>query len=131
MYKGVRKTVKLTHSCIITEVVKKLSDFYKEILQIEPQIYGNDYAEFPTDGEILSLFSFKAHEELAEGSTIPSSNRCLELEFNVDNVDDEFARLEQLNVEMVKPLTTQPWRNRSFYFRDTDGNLINFYMRTR
>ncbi len=121
--------MKLTHSCIITDNVKKLSDFYKEVLQIEPQSYGDDYVEFPTDGEVLSLFSFKAHEELAKGSTIPSSNRCLELEFNVDNVDDDFARLEQLNVTIVKPLTTQPWGNRSFYFRDPDGNLINFYTR--
>jgi len=29
----------------------------------------------------------------------------------------------------VKPPTTQPWGNRSIYFRDPDGNLINFYSR--
>jgi len=63
--------------------------------------------------------------------SIPSSNRCLELEFNVDNVDNDFARLEQLNVEIVKPLTTESWGKRSFYFRDIDGNLINFHTRTR
>jgi uncharacterized glyoxalase superfamily protein PhnB len=45
-------------------------------------------------------------------------DQLCELEFNVDTVDDDFARLEQLNVEIVKPLTTQPWGNRSFYFRD-------------
>lgn len=26
---------------------------------------------------------------------------------------------------------TQPWGNRSFYFRDPDGNLINFYSRVK
>ena len=31
--------MKLTHSCIITENVKKLSDFYKEVLQIEPNTF--------------------------------------------------------------------------------------------
>ena len=123
--------MKLTHSCIITENVKKLSDFYKEVLQIEPQFYGDDYVEFPTDCGVLSLFSLKAHEELAKGSIIPASNRCLELEFNVDNVDNDFIRIEQTGAEIVKPLTTQPWGNRSFYFRDPDGNLINFYTRTR
>lgn len=123
--------MKLTHCCIITENVKRISDFYKEVLQIEPHVYGDDYVEFPTDGGVLSIFSFKAHEELAKGSTIPATNRCLELEFNVDHVNDDFVRLKQLNVEIVKPLTTQPWGNRSFYFRDPDGNLINFYTRTR
>ena len=80
IHQGGKKTMKLTHSCIISENVKKLSDFYKEVLQIEPQTYGDNYIEFPTDGGVLSLFSFKAHEELAKCSTIPSSNRCLELE---------------------------------------------------
>ena len=123
--------MKLTHSCIITEDVNKLTEFYKEALQIKPEIYGDDYTEFPTDGGVLSLFSYAAHEELAKGSVEPASNRCLELEFNVDNVDDEYVHLQQLGAEIVKPLTTQPWGNRSFYFRDPDGNLINFYTRTR
>jgi len=123
--------MKLTHSCIITENVKKLSDFYQEVLQIKPQAYGDDYVEFPTDCGVLSLFGFKAHEELAKGSVKPASNGCLELEFNVDNVNDEYTRLQQFDVEIVKPLTTQPWGNCSFYFRDPDGNLINFYTRTR
>jgi catechol 2,3-dioxygenase-like lactoylglutathione lyase family enzyme len=123
--------VKLTHSCIITENVQRLNNFYKEVLQIEPQAYGDDYVEFPTDCGVLSIFSFKAQEELAKGSTKPESNRCLELEFDVDNVDNEFIRLQQIGVDIVKPLTTQQWGNRSFYFRDPDGNLINFYTRTR
>ena len=123
--------MKLTHSCIITQNVKTLAEFYKEVLQIEPQSYGDDYVEFPTDVGVLSLFSLKAHEELAKGSAQPASNRCLELEFNVDNVDDDYNRLQQLRVEIVKTLATQPWGNRSFYFRDPDGNLINFYSRTR
>lgn len=123
--------MKLTHSCIITEHVKALSDFYTEILQIEPQAYGDDYAEFPTGGGVLSIFSFKAQEELAPGSSAPASNRCLELEFQVEDVDKEFSRLKQIGVQLVKPLTTQAWGNRSFYYRDPDGNLINFYSRTR
>jgi predicted enzyme related to lactoylglutathione lyase len=123
--------MKLTHCCIITENIKELSNFYKEALQIEPQIYGDDYAEFPTESGVLSLFSYESHEELAKGSVVPASNRCVELEFNVDNVDDDFIRLKQFGAEIVKPLTTQPWGNRSFYFRDPDGNLINFYTRTR
>jgi len=123
--------VKLTHSCIITEKIKVLTDFHEKVLQIEPETYGDDYVEFPTDAGVLSLFSFKAHEELAPGSTKPATNGCLELEFQVEDVDQEFSRLKQMDVEWVKLPTTQAWGNRSIYFRDPDGNLINFYTRTR
>ena len=41
--------MKLTHSCIITENIKALTDFYEKVLQIQPETYGDDYVEFPTD----------------------------------------------------------------------------------
>ena len=49
------------------------------------------------------------------------------LEFEVEDVDQEYRRLTGLNVAIVKPPTTQPWELRSVWFRDPDGNLVNFY----
>jgi catechol 2,3-dioxygenase-like lactoylglutathione lyase family enzyme len=119
--------MKLTHSCIITENVERLREFYKGVLQIEPQSYGDDYVEFPTEGGTLSLFSLAAHEVLAPGSARSATNRSLELEFEVADVDREYERLQEMEIEWVKPPTTQPWGSRSIYFRDPDGNLTNFY----
>lgn len=118
--------MKLTHCCIITENLNVLSDFYENVLKIEPQKYG-DYIEFCTDMGILSLYDLNAHEQLAPGSAKAATNRSLELEFNVKDVDEEYTRLKNMNIEFVKHPTTQPWGNRSIYFRDPDGNLINFY----
>jgi catechol 2,3-dioxygenase-like lactoylglutathione lyase family enzyme len=36
-----------------------------------------------------------------------------------------------MGCEIAKPVTTQEWGNRSFYFRDPDGNLVNFYTRVQ
>ncbi len=119
----------LTHCCIITENIEGLRKFYKDVLQIEPQVYGDSYVEFPTECGTLSLFSLASHDELAPGSARSGSNQSLELEFLVADVDEEFERLQELKIEWVKPPTTQPWGNRSIYFRDPDGNLINFYTR--
>jgi catechol 2,3-dioxygenase-like lactoylglutathione lyase family enzyme len=121
--------MKLTHSCIITGNIEGLREFYKDVLQIEPQIYGDSYVEFPTEGGILSLFSLEGHEDLAPGSARPAANQSLELEFQVADVDVEYDRMQGMEIEWVKPPTTQPWGNRSIYFRDPDGNLINFYTR--
>ena len=52
------------------------------------------------------------------------------LEFQVDNVDMEFARLKalsRLSIEFIIPPTTMAWGNRSVYFRDPDGNLLNLF----
>jgi catechol 2,3-dioxygenase-like lactoylglutathione lyase family enzyme len=52
------------------------------------------------------------------------------LEFEVENVDAEFTRLRnmsELAIEFLIPPTTMVWGNRSIYFRDPDGNLINLF----
>jgi uncharacterized glyoxalase superfamily protein PhnB len=71
------------------------------------------------------------HNELAPKSASPASNRSVILEFQVDDVDSEYERLRGVGFEWVKPPTTQPWGNRSIYFRDPDGNLVNFYTRVK
>lgn len=50
----------LTNSCIITNDVKKLSEFYEKILQIDPEFYEEDYAVFKVGDNILSIFDLKA-----------------------------------------------------------------------
>jgi uncharacterized glyoxalase superfamily protein PhnB len=61
------------------------------------------------------------------GATAPASNRSAILDFQVDDVDAERARLAETIREFVLEPTNQPWGNRSMLFRDPDGNLINFF----
>lgn len=48
--------------------------------------------------------------------------------FEVDNVDDEYERLENLDIkiEFTSEPRTYPWGARAFGFKDPDGNNINF-----
>lgn len=122
--------MKLTTSCIITDDVQKLSSFYREVLNIEPQSYGPDYVEFETDQGILAIYHLGEHEKMAPGSARSGANESIILEFNVDEVDKEYKRLNSMDISFAKHPTTQPWGTRSFYFYDPDGNLINFYTHT-
>jgi catechol 2,3-dioxygenase-like lactoylglutathione lyase family enzyme len=119
--------MKFTHSCIITENIKQLSLFYRDVLQIEPQVYGENYAEFPTDCGTLSLFDAATHERLAPGSIRSAANMSVILEFQVDDVDREYERLQQMEIEWVRLPTTESWGNRTIYFRDPEGNLVEFF----
>jgi len=121
--------VKLTHVCILTEDPDRLIGFYREVLRVEAKLYSPDYAEFPMEGAVLSIYRLSAHLKLAPGSAQGRSNLSVELEFSVGDVDAEYDRLRKTDIEWVKPPTTQPWGNRSFYFRDPDGNLVSFYSR--
>ena len=115
------------HSCLITNDVNQLVQFYEPILALKADRPSEDYAEFRTGAGVLAIFSASAQEKYIPGSAEPAGNKSVILEFQVNDVDKEYARLQSLVKTWVKPPTTQPWGTRSIYFRDPDGNLVDFY----
>jgi catechol 2,3-dioxygenase-like lactoylglutathione lyase family enzyme len=121
----------LTNTCLITPNVSQLVSFYESILQMKAQRTGGEYAEFHTGVGVLAIFSAEAQEKYIPGSADAAKNKSAILEFRVTDVDHEYARLQPLVKTWVKPPTTQPWGSRSIYFRDPDGNLVDFYVPPR
>jgi catechol 2,3-dioxygenase-like lactoylglutathione lyase family enzyme len=121
------RTPRLTNICLITTDVNQLVEFYEPILGLKAQRSGDDYAEFHTGLGVLAIFSAAAQERYIPGSADAGRNKSAILEFATVDVDKEYARLQSLVKTWVKPPTTQPWGTRSIYFRDPDGNLVDFY----
>ena len=121
----------LISTCVITKDVKGLVAFYEPVLKLKAKWSGKDYAEFATGAGVLAIFSANAQEKYIPGSAEAARNRTIILEFEVADVDAEYRRLKDLVKTWVKPPTTQPWGTRSIYFRDADGNLVNFYAHVR
>jgi predicted enzyme related to lactoylglutathione lyase len=46
--------------------------------------------------------------------------------FVVDNIDDEYARLQQEGVQITTPIQTEPWGERFFQVTDPNGIVIQF-----
>ena len=95
-------------------------------MKIEP---GGTYRQIDTDVGRLVLCNIDIAEEMATGVLLPGSNRSVMLQFTVEDVDEEYERLERIGVELIKHPTTQPWGSRSVWFRDPDGNAIDLYCR--
>lgn len=117
----------LVNTCLITGRFAQLVDFYQQALRTPARVSNGIYAEFATDAGVLAIFTAEAQEQYIPGSVMPASNKSAILEFKVANVDEEFIRLHKFVKSWVRPPTNQPWGTRSFYFRDPDGNLIDFY----
>ena len=118
--------MRFTGICIITQNVDRLCAFYREILKLESE-EGNVFEIIPTEGADLSIFSSERTEKMAPGCLKGAGYGSYTIEFEVEDVDREFERLKAMNVEIVKPPTTQSWGRRSVWFRDPDGNIVNFY----
>lgn len=46
----------------------------------------------------------------------------------VDDVSEALARVRAVGLEIVHPLTDEPWGVRRFFYRDSQGNVINVGM---
>jgi catechol 2,3-dioxygenase-like lactoylglutathione lyase family enzyme len=117
----------LINTCLITSDVNRLTAFYVKILKTQPEKTGNDYVEFHTGAGVLAIFSAEAQEKYIPGSAKSGENHSAILEFKVNDVDQEYARLHEFVQVWVKGPTNQPWGTRSIYFRDPDGNLVDFF----
>jgi catechol 2,3-dioxygenase-like lactoylglutathione lyase family enzyme len=115
-----------TGICLVTDDVLQLADFYCNVLGVESD--GDDnHVELKTSGAVLTIFSNKGMEEMAPGCMIGSGVGGFTMGFEVSDVDEEFIRLQTLGVFFVKQPKSYPWGTRSVWFRDPDGNIINFY----
>jgi predicted enzyme related to lactoylglutathione lyase/predicted SnoaL-like aldol condensation-catalyzing enzyme len=116
-----------TGICLITPDMKGLCNFYCEVLQGE--LIGDEVsAMVTTQGAALYFFHEAGMDGFAPGCMQGAGRGASTLEFEVEDVDYEFERLVKLGVPVVKPPETYPWGRRSAWFRDPDGNIINFHM---
>jgi predicted enzyme related to lactoylglutathione lyase len=118
--------MKFTGICLITQNVTRLAGFYVKVLGVEAE--GNDiHVELKTNGAGLTIYSVEGMESLAPQSMQAAGSGSFTIGFEVDDVDSEYERIKSFGVDFVKHPITHPWGSRSFWFRDPDGNIVNFF----
>lgn len=125
--------MELVQSRIVTDDVAGLAAFYARLVGT-PVTLNDYYVEVPA-GAMSVGFSKRRFTEYAEDQAAPSGRPDRQdrivLDFVVDDVDQEFKRIDRLGVDWVLEPTTQPWGNRSMVLRDPEGNLVNIFSRPK
>jgi len=111
---------------LVTKSVTALADFYAEVLGVDAE--GDEtHVVLHTEGGGITLFSEDGMESLAPNSMQGAGYGGTIIGFAVQDVDQEYQRLKTLGVAFVKLPVTHPWGTRSLWFRDPDGNIVNFF----
>lgn len=111
--------------CLVSKNVPALASFYSQVLGVKGE--GNDeHVELKTQGTGINIFSVDGMEKMAPHSMEGAGSGNVVLMIKVKDVDKEYERLKSLGVEFVKLPETHPWGARSVWFRDPDGNIIDF-----
>jgi uncharacterized glyoxalase superfamily protein PhnB len=120
--------MKLACARIVTGDVRRLARFYEEVTG-SSAVGSEEYVEIRTSGASLAICSASAVNQFGPFGAAPGENRSLVLDFEVDDVDREHARLAKTlrDCDWVMSPTTQPWGNRATSFRDPDGNVVNLF----
>ncbi|TSD11670.1 VOC family protein [Curtobacterium sp. KBS0715] len=113
---------------IITDDLEGMVAFYERITGQPAERPAPVFAQFSGPGATLAIAS-TATVAMLGGTLTPGTNRSVFIEFEVADVDGDFAGLQLGSDDVVLEPTTMPWGNRSALVRDPDGNVVNLFSR--
>ena len=118
--------MKFASTRLIAADIKTLVSFYEKVTGQKAEWLAPVFAEIVTPVATLAIGAAETVALFREGSAEPSANRTAIVEFQVDDVEAEFARLKD-EVEVVHEPKMMPWGNRAAQFRDPEGTLVGIY----
>jgi uncharacterized glyoxalase superfamily protein PhnB len=111
---------------LIARDIKAVVGFYEEVTGKRADWIAPVFAEIVTPAAAIAVGSAETVALFKEGSAEPAANRTAIIEFQVTDVDADFARLKD-QVEVVHEPKNLPWGNRAAQFRDPEGTLVSLY----
>ncbi|MBB3645252.1 putative glyoxalase superfamily protein PhnB [Rhizobium sp. BK619] len=118
--------MKFASTRLIAGDIKAVVGFYEMVTGQSAEWLAPVFAEIVTPSAALAIGSLETVALFKEGSAEAGANRTAIIEFMVDDVDAEYARLKD-RVELVHEPKLMPWGNRSVQFRDPEGTLVALF----
>lgn len=118
--------MKFASTRLVARDIKSLVAFYELVTGRRADWLAPVFAEIVTPGAALAIGSEETVALFKEGSAEPGANKTAILEFMVEDVDLEFARLKD-QVNVVHEPKNLPWGNRTVQFSDPEGTRVALY----
>ncbi|MDE1140747.1 MAG: VOC family protein [Paraburkholderia tropica] len=116
---------------VVTRKIDGMVAFYQRLSGLEALRPADGFAEMRFEGATLAMSSEQLIARFNAGAATAAANQSAILEFEVEDVDAVFDRMNACGTQVVMPTTLMPWGNRSLLLRDPDGNLVNVFSRPR
>lgn len=115
----------LDYTVVRVRDMEAMRAFYGRTLRFQfVRELSPNWVEYRIGPNILALAGrFRFVENPALGAGIAA----VQLAFRVPYEDVCAAELTAAGVPLLSPPTDQPWRHRTLFFRDPDGNLMEIY----
>jgi uncharacterized glyoxalase superfamily protein PhnB len=119
--------MKFASTRLVAADMKAMVGFYELVTEQRAEWLAPVFAEIVTPSATLAIGSSETVALFRQGSAEPAANSTAIIEFQVDDVDAEFARLKD-KVEVVHEPKLMPWGNRAAQFRDPEGTAVSLFM---
>ncbi|NTV48523.1 MAG: glyoxalase [Geobacteraceae bacterium] len=109
-------------TCFITKNVDNCRDFYERHFAAKAIFDCGWYVNLRIAGNGPSIQFMQPKKGLPE-----FNGKGIMLNFQVDDVDAEYARLMEAGLQTAMPLENHPWGDRGFSVTDPAGNSVYIY----
>ena len=102
--------------CLLTNDVRKQTDFYKKLLEIDNTSNDVTHQFIISEGTTLTVYS--------DGTYKNNQNQNICLAFTVEDNEKEYKKVQALGAGIIEPPIKRPWSAVNMSFYDPDNNMI-------
>ena len=110
--------MKIGEVCLLTNDVKWLAAFYKQLLETENGSDDEIHQFILTEETALTVYN--------DGTVKNNQNQNICLAFTVDDMERAYEKVLALGAQVIEPPTKRPWGAVNMSFYDPDHNMIFF-----
>ncbi len=110
--------MKIGEVSLLTNDVRRLATFYKELLGIEYDSEDESHQFLISEETTLTVYN--------DGSIKNNQNQNICLAFTVDDIDKVYKKVLTMGARIIDEPTKRPWGAINMSFYDPDNNMIFF-----